>query len=239
MALYITGDTHGEAGRFTYMDSAIMRTLTKDDYLIICVDFGYIFNNTYNERKFLRYMAEELPFTILWVDGNHDNFDLINEYPVEVWNGGKVHIVGRDKDKNAKVIHLMRGQVFELEKKKIFTFGGGYSIDKAMRTEGYSWWPEEMPNDNEMKEAIESLKRVNYKVDYIITHTAPEETMNLFYPDHVKEKPLNNFLEWVCESTEYKHWYFGHLHLEKDFSFRHQTCIWFQLRNMETNEVVE
>lgn len=238
MGLYVTGDTHGEEGRFRYMDSEILRTLKEDDYLIICGDFGYIFDNSYRERRFLRFMAEDLPFKILWVDGNHENFDRINEYPVEMWNGGKVHVVGRDKDGNPKLIHLMRGQVFEIEGKKIFTFGGAYSIDKAMRTEGYSWWPEEMPSDEEMKEAIENLKRVDHKVDYIITHAAPEDTMNLFHPDHVKEKSLNNFLEWVRESTEYKHWYFGHLHLDEDL-FRHQTCLWFQLRDMETNEVIE
>ena len=44
--------------------------------------------------------------------------------------------------------------------------------------------------------------------------------------------------EWVRESTEYKHWYFGHLHLDEDL-FRHQTCLWFQLRDMETNKVIE
>lgn len=238
MGLYVTGDTHGEEGRFRYMDSEILRTLKEDDYLIICGDFGYIFDNSYRERRFLRFMAEELPFMILWVDGNHENFDQINEYPVEMWNGGKVHVVGRDKDGNPKVIHLMRGQVFEIEGKKIFTFGGAYSIDKAMRTEGYSWWPDEMPTDAEMKEANQNLERVNHKVDYIITHAAPEDTMNIFYPDHEKEKVLNNFLEWVRESTEYKHWYFGHLHLDEDL-FRHQTCLWFQLRDMETNEIIE
>lgn len=238
MGLYVTGDTHGEEGRFRYRDSEILRTLKEDDYLIICGDFGYIFDNSYRERRFLRFMAEELPFRILWVDGNHENFDRINEYPVEVWNGGKVHIVGKDKDGNAKVIHLMRGQIFEIDGKKIFTFGGAYSIDKAMRTEGYSWWPEEMPSDDEMKEANQNLERVNHKVDYIITHAAPEDTMNIFYPDHEKEKVLNNFLEWVRESTEYKHWYFGHLHLDEDL-FRHQTCLWFQLRDMETNEIIE
>lgn len=238
MGLYVTGDTHGEEGRFRYMDSEILRTLKEDDYLIICGDFGYIFDNSYRERRFLRFMAEDLPFMILWVDGNHENFDRINEYPVEMWNGGKVHVVGRDKDEKPKVIHLMRGQVFEIEGKKIFTFGGAYSIDKAMRTEGYSWWPDEMPTDAEMKEANQNLERVNHKVDYIITHAAPEETMNLFHPDHVKEKPLNNFLEWVRESTEYKHWYFGHLHIDEDL-FRHQTCLWFQLRDMETNEIIE
>ena len=238
MGLYVTGDTHGEEGRFRYMNSEILKTLKEDDYLIICGDFGYIFNNSYRERTFLKYMAEDLLFKILWVDGNHENFDRINEYPIEMWNGGKVHVVGRDINGNPKVIHLMRGQVFKIEGKKIFTFGGAYSIDKAMRTEGYSWWSDEMPTDVEMEEAKQNLERVNHKVDYIITHAAPEDTMNLFYPNHKKEKVLNNFLEWVRESTEYKHWYFGHLHLDEDL-FRHQTCLWFGLRDMETNDIIE
>lgn len=34
---------------------------------------------------------------------------MLEEYPVEIWNGGKVHRI------NDSVIHLMRGQVFESE----------------------------------------------------------------------------------------------------------------------------
>lgn len=238
MGFYVTGDTHGEEGRFRYKGSEILRTLKEEDYLFICGDFGYIFDGSEKEKNFMKYMAEKLPFTILWVDGNHENFDLINKYPVEMWNGGKVHVTGRDAEGRPKVIHLMRGQVFEIEGKKVFTFGGAYSIDKAMRREGVSWWPDEMPTDEQMAEANRNLERVNHKVDYIITHAAPEETMNLFFPYHVDEKALNNFLEWVRESTEYKHWYFGHLHFDEDL-FRHQTCLWFQLRDMETNDIIE
>lgn len=73
------------------------------------------------------------------MDGNHENFDLINEYPVEEWCGGKVHIIRCDKEGKPKIIHLMRGQVFEIEGKKIFTVGGAYSIDKYMRTPHRSW----------------------------------------------------------------------------------------------------
>lgn len=29
MGLYVTGDTHGEEGRFRYMDSEILRTLNR------------------------------------------------------------------------------------------------------------------------------------------------------------------------------------------------------------------
>lgn len=56
-------------------------------------------------------------------DGNHENFDRLYAYPVEMWHGGKVHKI------RPSVIHLMRGQIFELEEKKIFTFGGASSHD--------------------------------------------------------------------------------------------------------------
>lgn len=236
--LYITGDTHGEEARFKYTDSVMDKTLKSSDKLVVCGDFGYLSDDSYMERLFLRYLADSKPYQILWVDGNHENFDLLDTYPVEEWCGGKVHIIRRDKEGNPKIIHLMRGQVFEIEGKKIFTFGGAYSIDKYMRTPQRSWWPQEMPTDEEMKEAALNLEKHKFKVDYIITHTAPEDTMSLFHPNHLEEKPLNNFLEWVRENVTYTRWYFGHLHQDIDL-WRNQTVLWFQLRNMETNEIVE
>lgn len=47
---------------------------------------------------------------ILWVQGNHENYDMIEEYPIEEWNGGKVRHIARDK-----IILLGRGQVFNIE----------------------------------------------------------------------------------------------------------------------------
>ncbi len=173
----------------------------------------------------------------MFVDGNHENFDRLESYPVEMWNGGKVHVIRRDDNNNPKVIHLMRGQIFEIEGKKIFTFGGGYSIDKNRRIRGSSWWEREMPTDAEMNEAICNLKENDYAVDYIITHTAPEETMSIFHPFHEEEKRLNNFLEWIRESTRYQQWFFGHLRRDEDL-WRNQTVLWFEIRNIETNQVI-
>lgn len=234
--LYVVGDTHGEQGHFLYKDSKIEKTLTEKDKLFIAGDFGYIFWNSFEEQSFLTYLSEK-PYQILWIDGNHENFDAINAFPVEKWCGGKAHIIRRDKEGSPKIVHLMRGQVFEIEGKKIFTFGGAYSIDKHIRTPHVTWWPQEMPTDSEMKEAIENLKRHDYKVDYIITHTAPEDTMNIFPSHHEKEKPLSNFLEWIRECVEYKQWYIGHLHQDKCM-WRNQTLVWLRLRNMETNEII-
>ena len=62
-------------------------------------------------------------YTTLFVDGNHEKFDRLSDYPVDTWNRGKVHKI------RPSVIHLMRGQIFEIDGKSIFTFGGASSHD--------------------------------------------------------------------------------------------------------------
>jgi hypothetical protein len=66
---------------------------------------------------------EEKPFTTLFGSGNHENFDLLAEYPVEDWHGGKVQRI------RPSVIHLMRGQVYSIQGKTFFTMGGASSHD--------------------------------------------------------------------------------------------------------------
>lgn len=232
--MYVTGDTHGDEARMRCREFAYNQDLQEGDILFICGDFGYIFDDGYREHLFLNYLADK-PYIICFVEGNHDNFDLINAYPVEIWNGGKVHIIKRDKQDNPKIIHLMRGQVFHIYGKKFFTFGGAYSIDKYMRTPGFSWWEQEMPTDGEMEEGNRNLKANNYEVDYILTHAAPESTMSLFHPDHEHEKPLNNYLEYVRENVKYKHWYMGHLHRDEDI-WRNQTILWFDVIDINNHE---
>ena len=95
----------------------------KDDYVIICGDFGVVWNKD-EESKMETIILDWLEcksFTTLFVSGNHENFDRLMDYPVEEWHGGKIQRI------RPSVIHLMRGQVYELEGKKIFTFGGACS----------------------------------------------------------------------------------------------------------------
>ena len=233
--IYVTGDTHGDEGLFRAPDY-VTEQFSANDKLIICGDFGYVFSGSEREEQYLNYLAKK-PFQILFVDGNHENFDLLSTYQVEMWCGGNVHILRRDGAGEPKIIHLMRGQVFQIENKTIFTFGGAYSIDKYMRTLYVSWWPQEMPTEEEMNEAVKNLNMHHNQVDYIITHTAPEDTMIRFHPDHYDEKPLNNFLEWVRENVQYNHWYFGHLHIDKVL-WREQTALFKWVRNIETNEII-
>ena len=118
----ITGDTHGDFSRFSPDRCPEMKTMTKSDTVIICGDFGGIFADTPVEARWLVWL-ENRPFTTLFVDGNHENFEKLNALPVHIWHGGKVHYV------RPHVIHLMRGQVFQIDGLTFFTMGGAASHD--------------------------------------------------------------------------------------------------------------
>ena len=143
--IYITGDTHGDHIRFIENNMGDDEW-TEKDYLIVCGDFGFVFLNNDSEKEFLDFL-EKKPYTICFCDGNHENFPAIFSYPKELWNGGYVHRIRNN------VLHLMRGQVFQIDGKKIFTMGGAYSIDRYVRKLNFSYWKEELPNNQEYHEA--------------------------------------------------------------------------------------
>lgn len=208
--IFITGDTHGELEieKLSFKNFPEGRDLTKDDYVIICGDFGLVWSEPQSkgEAYWLNWLNEK-PWTTLFVDGNHENHVKLNSFPVEEWHGGKVHKI------MPSVIHLMRGQVYDINGYKWFTYGGAESTDKAYRKINVSWWPQETPSREEYDEAIRNLRGVDFNVDYIISHAAPRSILeDLFYaplidPDKTSDQ-LNDFKR-LCE---YKHWYCGHYH---------------------------
>lgn len=228
--IYITGDIHGDIIRFSRSFMPYESLWTKDDYLIICGDFGFIFKNDEEEKTHLDAL-EKKPYTILWVDGNHENFEALYKYPIESWNGGAVHRIRKN------IFHLMRGQVFTIEGKKFFTFGGAYSIDRYMRTKGISYWDEELPDSNAYEEATQNLLKHGKKVDYIISHTAPREIIRKmgYYPD-AHDMELTGFLEWVMYEVEYKKWFFGHFHEDKIVDEKHR-ALYFDIEEAAEQKI--
>ena len=164
--LYVTGDTHGDLDFQKILDWVGATKLNKDnDYLIILGDFGYVWENKRDnyEKEKLDFISC-LPFTTLFIDGNHENHSRLNAMRVVNFMGGKAHKV------YDSIYHLMRGQVYNICNKSIFTFGGASSIDKHLRIEGISWWKEEEFNYIEANTAYENLNKVNWEVDYVLTH---------------------------------------------------------------------
>lgn len=211
----ITGDMHRTIGRFMRGNSNFIRdtTWSEKDVLIVAGDFGFVFLDTAEEHDWLDWLERTKPYTIAFVDGNHENHTRIAEYPEEEWCGGKIHRIRKN------VIHLMRGQVFDIRGKKIFTMGGAYSIDRATRNLGYSYWNEELPNDAEYKEAVANLKKHNYNVDYIVTHTAPKEiVLHMGFVPDPHDYELTGFLEYLMyECKGFKKWFYGHWHLDGEY----------------------
>ena len=228
--LIYTGDTHGDFFKLDFLADG--GEWTKDDYVIICGDFGGVWDGTEAEKKVLKEL-DDLPFTVLFVSGNHENYDLLETYPITEWHGGKVQFI------SDSVIHLMRSQVYEICGRKIFTFGGASSHDiddgilepddpdfygkrkrldamRAMyRINHFSWWKQELPSQEEMEEGIRNLEKHNWKVDHIVTHCAP--TSLIYAMTSIAEPDLlTDYLEEIKRKCEFKSWFFGHYHRDRD-----------------------
>ncbi len=235
--IYVTGDTHGNP--YKWMEQ-IDPMLSAGDIIIVTGDFGIGFwkSRYWSEETFFDSLSEQT-YTVLFVDGNHENFNQLNTYPVREWNTGKVHEIRKN------VFHLMRGEVYQIEGIRIFTFGGGYSIDRWRRQENISWWPQEMPSKEEYEHAEQNLQKVQYQVDYILTHTAPAESVYYLSTirrfgiknDVIEERPLTAFLDMIQRKTTYQHWYCGHFHVDAEL-WRNQTVLFSSIRELTTGKIV-
>ena len=215
--VYVTGDMHGCLERL--YDKGIRR-LKSGDVLIVCGDFGYIWDGGKTEKQVIDYLSTRR-FVTAFVDGTHDNMETINKGRVTYWHGGMVHRV------KEKLIHLRRGQIFDIEGNSFFTFGGGESSDKDMRLPLGKWWREEEPTPYEMAEGAKKLDEAGCKVDYIITHEPPslvKSAILLRKGSNDRVNKLNGYLEEIGRSCDFKHWYFGSLHEDRVITPRH-TCV--------------
>lgn len=215
MTILATGDIHGEhsirklaSRKMACVLSELDKEFTKDDYLIVTGDFGLIWDckQSNRERWWLNWLDEK-PWTTLFVDGNHENHDRLDNWETCMWNGGKVHKI------TDSVIHLMRGQVYNLQGKKFFTMGGAASHDIEYRVPGVSWWEREIPSKEEMDEAVRNLEKNNWEVDYVVTHDAPTFIANALIYTH--DRSTDEFTDWMASISrhlKFKNWYFGHHH---------------------------
>ena len=218
--IYVTGDTHGNFRRFQPEYFPEQAGMTKNDVVIIAGDFGGVWFGDSRDDETLDWL-ERLPFTLAFVCGNHENYDALERYPVAEWHGGKVHRV------RPHVLHLMRGQIFELESYRFFTMGGAKSHDTNHRINHISWWRQELPSDEEYSEALQNLERYNWQVDYIITHCAPT-SIALMGSRHNEADRLTDFLQEVRERAKYHYWLFGHYHDNRAIDEKH-ILLWEQI----------
>ena len=208
MGVFVTGDVHGYPIRFDQPNlEAMGLNLTENDKVIICGDFGLPWYGDEEEERCLNWLAAK-PFEILFIDGNHENFDLLYQFPVEERYGGNVRKLREN------IFHLMRGEVYEIEGKKYFAFGGASSADKYAREEGVTWWKEETHTKEEYENALKNLAKVDFNVDYVITHTVPIRFLRNvdFNKQGAEECPVAMMLDELEKRLHYRKWFAGHFH---------------------------
>ena len=229
--VYVTGDTHGDYKRFS---DPRLRELKKGDTLIVCGDFGFIWDGSRSEERILRRLGQK-KYNICFLDGTHENFELLNSYPVEMWNGGKVHAI------SGNVYHLMRGQVYTLDGRRYFTMGGGESPDMDIRVEYNSWSKAEIPTKQELLDAAQVVDRTGGNIDVILTHEPPQRIKGFLQLKENKEAVrvtgLNTFFDELASFCKFKRWFFGSLHEDKFISKSH-IAVFHNIVNAETGELL-
>lgn len=252
MSVFVTGDIHGDPTRLNTTSFYEQKEFKnkEENIVIILGDFGLVWNRgeeNKNEKYWLEWLNNK-PFTTVFVDGNHENHVRLAEYPVREWNGGRVHKI------RSHVLHLMRGEIFQIEGKKVFAFGGACSHDikdgilnyedlewrkkakeldelgKYMyRVKNLNWWQEELPNKEEMQNGWNHLKKNQYQIDYILSHSPSTLDLQLMTMDKLYDPDiLTDYLDEIKAAIKYKKHLFGHMHVSKQINDK-DVCLYEQI----------
>lgn len=234
--LYLTGDTHGEnVERFSFKKNKGLKTLTKDDIFVVLGDTAIGWPDSGNYTKYTMEQLKCKPFTIIFVFGNHDNYDWAETLPqVDVFGGTMRQIVVDDvvyenryivdswtvadlsgyhcllcaHAKSHDIQHLYREDDYE-----------GIAMAKKrgewFRVAHKTWWPQEELDTEAIEPFIQEHE--NERFDAILTHDCPGMFCHIAGPDggmRLKPTSQEDYFDSWRERLSYEVWVHGHLHYE-------------------------
>jgi 3-oxoacid CoA-transferase subunit A len=214
MMIYLTGDTHGEFGRVR--DFCKKMGTTREDILIILGDAGInYFQGKRSEQ--LKEELDDISVTLFCIHGNHEQRPYaISTYEETEWHGGIVYA----EENHPFILFAKDGEIYDFHGKKAIAIGGAYSVDKYYRLAmDYAWFENEQPSEEIKRYVEEQLDSCNWKVDYVLSHTAPlrYEPVEVFLPiDQTRvDKSTEVWLGQIEKRLHYRRWYCGHYHTAK------------------------
>ena len=202
--IYVTGDIHGDIARFK---NRKIKRLKKDDTLVVCGDFGFVYDDSEQEKKALKWLSKR-KYNILFVDGAHDNTELLNDYELCDFAGAVARRI------NDRVYMLLRGEVYNVEGRKIFAFGSGLSESYNIITDIVSSNAGSLPTSEENANGIKNLEKAGNEIDFIVTYDAPISAKT-YIGETQNNNGLNSYLEEIYKIANFKCWYFGRYHKDK------------------------
>ncbi len=225
--IFVCGDTHGlpqDTKKLNGKNFPEQKELTKDDVLIQLGDFGWVWYEigvNKEQEYWLDWLAEK-NYTLAVVLGNHENYDIIEGFPlIEKW-GNKLNILKRKK---GEIYFFRRGAVYLINGRKILTIGGAESIDRFSRTAHISWWEQEVLSLEETNGCLDEVAEHDAKFDYVLTHTCPAKYVEKFTYEEVKISCyVAKFLDHIDDMVSCKKWHFGHFHQDKSVERGKYSC---------------
>ncbi len=201
----IISDTHGDYSRFSHKK---IKRLGKNDFLIICGDFGFVWDGSPKELSVLKKIGSK-KYTTLFITGSHDNYDLLDSCPETDFCGGRARIVSK------RLYMLKSGYIFNIDGHSLFAFGGGGS-DADIIAE--STEKQEHTYESDFELGIRHLEEADNIIDYIITHEPPASIAQFLDNSIAAEISLNSlniYFDKIKGNVVFKMWFFGKLHRNK------------------------
>lgn len=173
MGFTAIGDAHGQYDRYVKM-------ARKRDFTVQIGDLGFKYGCLENLN----------PENHKIVAGNHDNYDVIGEWPHYLGDYGLASLGGVE----------------------FFFYRGAYSIDRKYRTIGIDWWEQEQVKIDQFMKARELYREA--KPEIVLTHDCPESiALMLLEPG---QNIYQNMTGWALQELfsihQPKIWRFGHWH---------------------------
>lgn len=227
----VTGDKHAESRTLFNLD-LLVNNFTKEDLVIVLGDFGFIWNKN-KVVKNLEALGSQLNYTLCFLDGNHENFPLISSLEKIIeWNGGRAGLLP------GGIIHLLRGEIYQINGKTIGVCGGAISVDQEWRTEGKSWWAQEDITLADIANFEHNFERLELKkIDIMLSHTCPASILHqvaIYSVANGSYVPVRNpeaLLEKINILAKPTKWYFGHWHIDMKFDEKYE-CLYFMFEEI-------
>jgi hypothetical protein len=169
----VAGDWHGNTPWATRAIRKIATALPADHPRIILHlgDFGI-----WPGRGGAKYIQEldtaltEADVELWFVDGNHEDFSQLARLRPSPEHAGREQVTTR-------IWHLPRGYRWRWHQRDWLALGGAVSLDRAGRTAGADWWPEEEITQRQAAAVIE-----HGPADVMVTHECPAGIEHHFPP---------------------------------------------------------
>lgn len=223
--IFVCGDTHGrelDTIKLSGRNWPEQKKLKEDDVLFQLGDFGWIwfqFGVDAEQEYWLNWLASK-NYTLIVVLGNHENYDIIDQLPdVEKFDGIMKEYHSKGRFGEGSIYFAKRGEIYIVNGRKFFCFGGALSSDRDISSLGTSYWKQELPTHEEYEYGFNQIDKYNRKFDYILTHTCPKSIIiDIIHRTNDTEvrfnDPVAKYLDEIYNLVEFKEWHFGHFHTD-------------------------